>query len=160
MKAVFLIALLVACVAAQEAAPIFSLENFNNPEKLRAIADAQEPTFTACASNGAYAFNVSDLLAQPFPIIRGQDATMIMVGDASASIDLSNLRITTMVKTVSINVQNLSQAGKSLPAGESRFVSKLNIPSYAPDGSYTIKMELFNTAGAVATCIDIPITLG
>eukprot|EP00357_Protocruzia_adherens_P018949 CAMPEP_0114996164 /NCGR_PEP_ID=MMETSP0216-20121206/14150_1 /TAXON_ID=223996 /ORGANISM="Protocruzia adherens, Strain Boccale" /LENGTH=225 /DNA_ID=CAMNT_0002360321 /DNA_START=63 /DNA_END=740 /DNA_ORIENTATION=+ len=65
MKAAFLLVLLVAAVAAEEAVPLFSLDNFNDPEALRAIATAQEPTYTLCDANAAYPFAVENLLVQP-----------------------------------------------------------------------------------------------
>eukprot|EP00357_Protocruzia_adherens_P029334 CAMPEP_0114990166 /NCGR_PEP_ID=MMETSP0216-20121206/10631_1 /TAXON_ID=223996 /ORGANISM="Protocruzia adherens, Strain Boccale" /LENGTH=159 /DNA_ID=CAMNT_0002353283 /DNA_START=27 /DNA_END=506 /DNA_ORIENTATION=+ len=158
MKAAFLLVLLVAAVAAEEAVPLFSLDNFNDPEALRAIATAQEPTYTLCDANAAYPFAVENLLVQPFPLQKGKPATMILVGRAASTINLKQIKVTTKVQTVSINTRYISEAGKSL-TGTARLSVDVTIPSYAPAGSYTIQLDIQDITGAEATCLNIPITL-
>eukprot|EP00744_Colponema_vietnamica_P000084 GILI01000161.1.p1 GENE.GILI01000161.1~~GILI01000161.1.p1 ORF type:complete len:166 (+),score=68.26 GILI01000161.1:46-498(+) len=105
--------------------------------------------FTDCGSS---AIKISTLSVDPYPCQRGSGCKINLVGTAESDVTLASLDVETKYSGVHLHDDSFPDS-RTLAAGPFTYEYSVDIPSIAPAGKYSLKINIKAADASVAGCI-------
>ena len=112
-------------------------------------------TWKYCQGSDNSKIDVSQVIATPFPIVKGKPVKFELKGTAKVAISQKNARMDVYTSGQKIFSTTVGST-YSDPAGQPYDYSfSYTIPSFVPPGSYDIWISMLDNSGNAYVCVDI-----